>query len=348
MMYCCHDCFCDENIRRIIEQEGFLGDCCFCLSKGVKVIDITKENKVTNQIIGLLDIYEMSNSSESRSIEDSLKDDWNIFKIDKKKVRRLIEILSKNKIINDDILSSRVIIPQLYDEEFLSEYSITRGLSWGDFSDYIKNVNRFHTKFNPEEFSSYLSMLVRKHKEGSHFYRARIAKNKTGYDKAEMKAPPKGCRSAGRINPEGMLALYLSLDEKTVLYEIRANMYDYVSIGEFVAKRDLRIVDLSQFEYISPFDYGGALEKFAVNFKVFQDMAREISKPLRRNDSQLEYLPTQFITEYIKSEKYDGVAYRSTISNDGINIALFNEDIVDCIDVKTVEINYIEYRTSNI
>lgn len=347
MRYCCHNCFHDGNIKRIIEQEGIIGDCSFCLSKDVKVIDITKENKVTNHIVELLDIYETSNSTEGTNIEESLKNDWNIFKIDKEMVRKLIEILSKNNIINDSVLVNRVIIPQLYDEDFLSEYSITRGLSWGDFSEYIKNINRFHTKFNPGEFSSYLSMLVRKHEEGSHFYRARIAKNKIGYDKTEMKAPPKGRRSAGRINPEGMLALYLSLDQKTVLYEIRANMYDYVSIGEFVAQRDLRIVDLSQFECISPFDYGGALEKFAVNFKIFQDMAREISKPLRRNDSQLEYLPTQFITEYIKSEKYDGVAYRSTISNDGINIALFDEDIVDCIDVKTVEVNHIEYRTSS-
>ncbi|WP_074572394.1 RES family NAD+ phosphorylase [Selenomonas ruminantium] len=75
-------------------------------------------------------------------------------------------------------------------------------------------------------------------------------------------------------------------------------------------------------------------------------MAREISKPQRRNDSKVEYLPTQFIAEFIKGEKYDGVGYRSTISDKGINIALFDEGLVECIDVNTVEISSIEYKIS--
>ena len=259
--------------------------------------------------------------------------------------RKFLKTVHESHQLKEKILWQKVIIPEVYDEDFLSEHSITGGMSWKEFADYIKNVNRFHTNFNSSEFASYLSALATTYKKDTVFYRGRIAKDSKGYKTDEMMAPPKERRTAGRINPEGMLALYMSLDPETILYEIRANVYDYITIGKMVAKKKFRVVDLSKLEKISPFDYGGEIENFAVNFNIFQDMAREISKPLRRNDSQLEYLPTQFITEFIKGEKYDGVAYRSTISDSGINIALFDESLVECLAVDTVEVASIEYTT---
>ena len=67
-------------------------------------------------------------------------------------------------------------------------------------------------------------------------------------------------------------------------------------------------------------------------------IANEIAKPLRRNDSALAYLPTQFITEFIKSNGYAGVAYTSTMRTEGINVAVFDVSIFECVAVHTVEI----------
>ncbi|WP_176756765.1 RES domain-containing protein [Selenomonas ruminantium] len=245
------------------------GKCDFCYSKNVPIIGIDDDNQVVRSIMALLDLYEVSNVEGAKSIEDALCDDWKIFNLNKNDTRKLIEAICENNSFRDSILHDKVIIPELNEEEFLNEHSITGGLSWDEFADYIKNVNRFHTNFNSGEFASYLSALVKVYKRGTVFYRGRIAQNSFGYKTEEMMAPPKDRRTAGRINPEGMLALYMSLDPKTILYEIRSNVYDYITIGKLVAKRDFRVVDLSGFEYLSPFDYVDGMEKFAVNFKIF-------------------------------------------------------------------------------
>ncbi len=72
-------------------------------------------------------------------------------------------------------------------------------------------------------------------------------------------------------------------------------------------------------------------------------MAYEIAKPVRRNDSPLEYLPTQYIAEFVKSEGYDGVEYESTLRKGGVNLALFDESLVECVNVKTREVTSVEY-----
>lgn len=64
--------------------------------------------------------------------------------------------------------------------------------------------------------------------------------------------------------------------------------------------------------------------------------------------SALAYLPTQFITEFIKSNGYAGVAYTSTMRTEGINVAVFDESIFECVAVHTVEINNISYSYEKI
>lgn len=350
-MLCCINCFKDSHIRKIIQDNKEIGTCDFCSSTDVPVFNITSSNDISDCITGLVQIYKIADTPDAKYMIDSLIDDWNIFsleKLNKNRIKDLINALCHYEQITVNILSDKVIIPQLRDKDFLSDYGVIRGLTWDEFSNHIKNINRFHSNFNSEAFASFLSALVRQYESGTHFYRARIAKDYTGFNADDMKSPPVGRRTAGRINPEGIAVLYLASDKETVLYEKRANMYDFVSIGDFVSKRILRVIDLSKLENLSPFLYNGGLEQFAINFKVFQAMSKDISKPLRRNDSPLDYLPTQFISEFIKSERYDGVEYKSTISRTGRNIALFDENLVTCLNVQTVEITDMNYTTSPI
>ncbi len=105
-------------------------------------------------------------------------------------------------------------------------------------------------------------------------YRARISTERRGFVESEMGAPDRGRRTAGRINPEGVGALYLSSDKLTVLNEVRASAFDYITIGTFRAVRDIKAVNLSGVGQTSPFLYGGELEKFAANRKVFKNSRR--------------------------------------------------------------------------
>lgn len=84
--------------------------------------------------------------------------------------------------------------------------------------------------------------------------------------------------------------LYLTSDEATALREVRASAFDFVTIGKFELLKDIKVVNISGLNSISPAVYSSSIESLAANIRAFSDIAREIAKPLRRNDSSLEYL----------------------------------------------------------
>jgi len=347
-MNCCIDCFRDAHILSTINKQGAIGNCDFCDSKRIAVYDVSNSsNPISEKIIGLIQTYSVSDSAEAKPLKYALRDDWDIFTSGAETILALTKKLCESAYPdNADIFTKNVIIGQLADNDFLREYGVVRGYNWGEFSETIKYGNRFHNgMFNHEQFASFLSIIKNVYPIGTNMYRARICSEKKGFTKNEMGAPPPHKRTAGRINPEGIEVLYLSLDKLTVLNEVRASAFDYITIGTFQALRDIKVANLSGVDKISPFMYDSELEKFAANRKVFQEIAAEIAKPLRRNDSPLEYLPTQYIAEFIKSENYDGVEYASTLRKGGYNLAAFNEDLFECVSVETVEVSKILYNT---
>ena len=347
-MNCCIKCFRDDYIRTTIDKQGSVGDCDFCGAKGVAVYNVgDPSNPISEKIIELVQTYSVSDHAEAKPLKFALRDDWDIFTAGAETILTLTKKLCATVYTDDaEIFKKNVIIEQLMDEDFLRKFGVVCGYSWDDFSKAIKYGNRFHSgMFNSEEFASFLSIIKSIYPAGTHMYRARISTEKTGFTKNEMGAPPIGKRIAGRINPDGIGVLYLSLDKKTVLNEVRASAFDYVTIGKFQATRDINVANLSDVGKTSPFLHDIDLEKFAANRKVFQEIAAEIAKPLRRSDSPLEYLPTQYIAEFIKSENCDGVKYASTFRQGGYNFAAFNENLFDCVDVETVEVSEILYNT---
>ncbi|MCL2338056.1 MAG: RES family NAD+ phosphorylase [Firmicutes bacterium] len=346
-MRCCVECFNDLYIRSTIEKQGLIGDCDYCSHKSVAVYEIgMTPNPIADAIIGLVQIYSVSDLPQAKPLKIALHDDWDIFSAGAATIQTLVIDLCSSVVNPDaDIFTKNVVIEQLFDDDFLSEFGVVRGLDWERFVESIKYKNRFHSgMFNADAFASFLSIIAKSYTAGIELYRARITHNSNGYSTAEMSAPPREKRSAGRINPEGVGVLYLSSDKKTALNEIRANTFDYVSIGTFKLVKDIKVVNLSGISGTSPFLYQDELEKYAVNRKVFQEIARDAAKPLRRSDSPIEYIPTQFIAEFIKSQGYDGVEYASTLQEGGYNIAVFDESLFECVSVKTVEIAKIQYE----
>jgi len=63
------------------------------------------------------------------------------------------------------------------------------------------------------------------------------------------------------------------------------------------------------------------------NVVVFLDMlyaALTLSRrPIYAPDSLVDYLPTQYVSDYIKSKGFDSIDYISTMSPDGVNLAVF-------------------------
>jgi hypothetical protein len=346
-MNCCIDCFSDNQIRQIIDSFNQNGDCDFCSKKDVRIYTITGNGGIEDLLDSVVDIYTKAGFS-GKTLNVALCEDWDIFAVSPDIINELLKALCAVRFGKDPhLFSSPVLIPECFDDAYLSEFCITRNKGWRQFSEALKYQNRFYNSiFNPDALASFVSYSVKHYPSGTVMYRARISKDKHGFLPNEMGAPPRDKRAAGRVNPEGVEVLYLSSKDITALYEVRSNLYDYVTIGEFKLLRDIRIVNLAGISVVSPFIYAATndLQQYAVNQKCLKEIAEDIGKPLRRNDSQLEYLPTQIIAEFIKSQGYDGVEYSSTMTKDGYNLAIFSECLFECTQTRVYEIAELIYK----
>lgn len=338
-MNCCVECFCDPEIRTMISKNDEKGDCDFCGKKNVSICHVDEQSDLSDLISAVLSMYEEADDGEQ--LFSLVINDWKIFEKSLPSSPNLIAAFCTT-IYGDDGFTHNKNVRIPYD--YMEKYGIFSGHSWGEFSDIIKTKNRFcNGYFKADQFVSFLSYSITKYSKGTEFYRARICSNSRGFGKENMSAPPPGKRKSGRVNPEGIGVLYLTSDEQTALSEVRANVFDFITVGTFRLLKDINVVNISGLNRISPVLYMSGLESLAANIKIFSDIAKEIAKPLRRNDSPLEYLPTQYITEFIKSKGYSGVAYMSTMGTGGDDVAVFDESLFECIAVHNVEIKKVEY-----
>jgi hypothetical protein len=355
-MNCCVNCFADTQIREIIASSAEIGSCEFCGGSGVKVYPIGKNGGVEALLKSILDIYHVAPATtKGKLLRNAICDDWDIFSVSSGITQKLlVKMCSDQFAKNEKLFSSPVHIPECQDEDYLSEASITAGYSWSEFAETIKYENRFHSRiFNQDAFASFLTYAKKIYPAGTQMYRARICKDKKGFSKSEIGTPPRELCTAGRINPEGVGVLYLSTKDETALYEVRAGLYDFVTVGDFMLREDIQVVDLAGIGSISPFIYAPEAEtddllRYAVNRTHLREIAMEIAKPLRRNDSPLEYLPTQYISEFIKSQKYEGVEYASTMATEGYNVAVFDENFFECVNTHVYEIASLSYNRKSV
>ena len=159
-----------------------------------------------------------------------------------------------------------------------------------------------------------------------------------------MGAPPKDKSKPGRANPHGIPFLYLASDKETALSEVRPWKKAKVSIATFLTNQQLKIIDLTGVDNIkSPFVFQGNLKKEIEKRYFIKNLSSKLAKPVDPNNSNIEYIPTQFITEYIKINNYDGIKYNSAMGP-GNNIVLFDENEVTKKDSYILEVENIDYK----
>lgn len=350
-MNCCEYCFKDPEIKALVRGSKQKGNCDFCKKKNTYVIDISTASNIKDHFERLIDIY----SSESNRPEtfpkekmDLLKNilstAWNIFNLSPDYIYTfLINLLPEKYASQPELFDSPVGIFEIMDDDYLQQYSILGKYQWEDFVKEIKQKNRFHTDIiNKKVLFNLIQSSFKKYKKGSVFYRARICSSEEGYSKGEMGAPPPSKATSGRANPEGISCLYLSNTIDTTLYETRAGVYDFVSIGKFVLQKDIEVVNLSDIDKLSPFIVSD-INLIAANIQHLNNISADIAKPLRRHESSLDYLPTQYICDYIKSQNFAGVEFKSTMCNTGINYAIFDQSLFKCTQTYVYDVKSINY-----
>lgn len=358
-MYIGINCFEDVEIRTIISSIGEKGTCDLTGEKDVYIYDtenVLEDYDLKAYFLEIIDIYTPESmlpfgfpSDNLKLIEEILVSDWSIFLVPKEYVKRIIVAICKSDYPEDSkIFTERIGLEKLFDSDFLRRNCLTRESTWEKFTSSIKSINRFHSNhINLDLLKTFFESPIMQKliaKGDTEFYRARIS-DENGLKKSEMGPPPMGLITAGRANSQGIQCLYLSNDEITTIHEIRARDFDYISIGRFKAKQDLQIVDLSNLDKISPFSMDVfSTEWFSINMSILKKISREIAKPLRRQDSDLDYLPSQYIADYIKSLGYDGICYRSTLNKKGVNYAIFDSKKFECIEADLIHINSVKYE----
>ena len=181
--------------------------------------------------------------------------------------------------------------------------------------------------------------------KGTVYYRSRVIPADKDYlSSKDMGCPPAEKATAGRANPIGIPYLYLCDNIDTTFYEIRAVYLDKVSVGRFVIQRDLDLVDFNtdtNLFYAFNSENNDSLIEVIKHKILFKKISADLSKPLRRYDTEIEYVPTQLICEYCKHNGADGIMFKSSLHKSGTNIVLFNKDDAKCTKVYVKEITNV-------
>ena len=325
-MHICDLCFNDEEMQLAVYNESKVMNICDACGHKSKVVDI---DFFSDFFAAVLDLFEPWD--DGIDVVSLLQLDWNMFATDEvghKIISHFLESLGIAYGIDEKVV---------YSESVRNNFSI-----WEELKTQVTEKFRFLTSL-----SSFDDLQLIQHNsiipENAFLYRARIippAKLDLGVN--EMGCPPAKITPAGRANPVGIPYLYLCQEEDTCYYEVRALYLDRLAIGTFRVSRDLRILDFTKrlsLYVANTMSTDLALE--ISKFKLIQRISKDLSKPLRRFDTEIEYVPTQLICEFCKLNNIDGIRFKSSLHEGGVNVVLFDSSCAECVSVKTVEIKHV-------
>lgn len=335
-MEVCENCFADKELKGFIYSRKQIGDCEICGSKKVSLINV---NELLDFFQELIDNF--IKSEKGKSLKSKIQGTWSFFsthEIASKILNEVLpelttEILKAEDLVDytSDIIDNHLHWEVLKDElkwsrRFLSDISYLEDLGWDGF---------FNTQFEL--------------KSEDKLYRARVHHKSglTAYNKYEMMCPKANIVGGGRANPLGIPYLYLSDNSETVLYEVRASYLDELSVATFnlkIEETSIKIVDFTEDSSLfQPTMVNETIKAHLLREKI----SRDLSKPMRRYDTEIEYIPTQFICEFIKVYTgASGIRFRSSLHPSGNNIVIFNQDLMECVDVKLEKITTLRLKSN--
>lgn len=180
--------------------------------------------------------------------------------------------------------------------------------------------------------------------KGTKFYRARefnVNSNKIsfnsifeGYDEGKSMAPkPENVQAPGRVNKIGESVLYIAEDIYTALAERRPGKRQSISIAEVELIKEIRVFE---FKY----EHSGIFQTDIE--QIYHDMAFEFYRTVHK-DKEKEYLITQYIAQKIRELGFDGIKYSSSLSESGMNLAIFNPSLFRANNSKVFLVQSVLY-----
>ena len=255
---------------------------------------------------------------------------------------------------NIDVAHAKDLIADIMDDgELVRRQFMPASLSrtstltqWENLKTELKHQNRFFPESSLDvdrirELLPYLRLEVGE--IASKWFRGRIQSDEQTYPAEEMGAPPKYKATHGRANPAGIPYLYLASDAETAVSEIRPHAGETATVAEFELPKALKIVDLrAPKQSISPFLLirdDKELDREDVGF--LDQLGKELTRPVLPQSAAIEYIPTQYLCEYIKSCGFDGVIYVSSVGS-GVNLALFEPELAEIVATTSRRVSRVQ------
>ena len=188
----------------------------------------------------------------------------------------------------------------------------------------------------------------------SNLYRSRIIKRgeKTnecspffGFNAKDSFVSPIDKTRDLRANYKYIPYLYCSNNPYIASVEVRPMLGSSVSVATILVKEDLKLLDFTGAN--RPPNMSNEKIKF------FSDLSNLYSKPVTYDDDTKDYIPTQFIAEYVKNLNYDGIIFKSSLVPEinkanlcRYNAVVFNYNKCEAIksNVWTVAENYFDFE----
>ena len=241
--------------------------------------------------------------------------------------------------------------------------------SWSSYGDFAREVTRNNRYIHSNDVKDFLSNVLATSESrgrvfplGSVFWRAQLGSKShplfyvgekvvhrpEPFPPERMKPKPSEAPE-GRVNPKGMTCLYLATTKETAMAEVRPWLNSRISVWQCKTVKELKLIDCSVHPSDDAIVYVEEPDDQTKEEIVWGDIDRAFSKPVERGDMVSDYVPTQILAELFKRNGFDGVLYRSALS-DGLNFALF--DIAAATMIKgllyrteKIQLSFIESRT---
>ena len=141
----------------------------------------------------------------------------------------------------------------------------------------------------------------------------------------------------GRTNPAFIKYLYTAEDPYTALVEVRPYLKSKVSVAEVKVNSPIKIADFSYNAFVN---FEG-FEQILI-YLIMQDFS------IPSNSNQKDYIPTQYVAEFIKTLGFDGIKFNSSLHGRGRNITIFNYETCTPIGSKLYEVEDICFEAKGL
>lgn len=337
--FCCASCLGDDNLRDniLIDLAVDFGTCGYCGTTGTALVRPTALRDAFEVLVGVYEVVD-----DGLSLPEILRQDWALFThpvmLDDAHAKELLA----DVLDNGDLVRRAFGPPAGYGTQSLTE--------WDDLRTEMMHGNRWFLRkeIDYDRLRYLFSLLIEDPSAMSDsWHRARIMNDDTSYTVGEMGAPPPRYAGHGRANPAGIPYLYLGSSPSTAVSEVRPHTGEAASVAKFTVP-ELKAVDLRRpRKRISPFGLeDDQIVQLLADIPFLERLGEELTRPVLPKSAPFEYVPSQHLCEFIKHCGYDGVIYRSSVS-EGVNIALFHPTVADSVSVERYLVNEVEVHISS-